>query len=29
MTSLYYDGLRKVYSGITSYEELMRVTIAN
>ena len=29
MASLYYDGLRKGYSGITSYEELMRVTIAN
>lgn len=28
MTTLYQDGLRKVYSGVTTYEELLRVTVA-
>ncbi len=26
MTNLYQDGLRKVYNGVTTYEELLRVT---
>ncbi len=29
MTSLYQDGLRKVYNGVTTYEELLRVTTSN
>ena len=29
MTNLYEDGLRKVYNGVTSYEELLRVTTAH
>ncbi len=29
MTFLYEDGLRKVYNGVTSYEELLRVTTSH
>ena len=29
MTNLYQDGLLKVYNGITTYEELLRVTTGN
>ena len=29
MTDLYHDGLLKVYNGVTTYEELLRVTTGN
>ncbi len=29
MTDLYQDGLRKVYNGVTTYEELLRVTTSH